>query len=106
MTAVLDAHSFAILAHAGQLDKSGQPYIRHLERVANATVIRAGHARTVDRIDLDQTKVVQAALLHDVLEDTPRTPTDLRAAGFPQSVVETVLVLTKPQEPISYITPI
>ena len=104
MTSVFDAHSFAIQAHAGQLDKGGQPYIRHLERVANATIIRAGHARTIDRIDLDQIEVVQAALLHDVLEDTPRTPTDLRAAGFSQSVVETVMILTKPREPVSYVT--
>jgi len=104
MSTIFDAHAFAIQAHAGQIDKGGQPYIRHLERVANATVIRAGHARRVDRFDLDQTEVVQAAFLHDVLEDTPTTPTGLRAAGFSGWVVETVKILTKSPEPTSYAT--
>lgn len=104
MTSIFDAHSIAMLAHAGQIDKGGQPYIRHLERVANAAVARAGHARAVDRLEIDPMTVMQAAILHDVLEDTPRTPSDLRAAGFPQSVVETVMILTKPREPVSYVT--
>ena len=104
MSTIADAHAFAIQAHAGQIDKGGQPYIRHLERVANATIVRAGHARRVDRFDLDQIEVVQAAFLHDVLEDTAATPTDLRAAGFSEWVVETVRILTKPREPTSYAT--
>ena len=79
MSNIFDAHSFAITAHAGQIDKGGQPYIRHLERVANAAVARAGHARAVDRLAIDPMAVMQAAILHDVIEDTPRTVADLRA---------------------------
>jgi (p)ppGpp synthase/HD superfamily hydrolase len=104
MTSIFDAHSFAIQAHAGQLDKGGQPYIRHLERVANAAVARAGHAATVNRLAIDPMEVMQAAILHDVLEDTPTTPIDLRVAGFSLDVVEMVVILTKPQEPMSYAT--
>ncbi|MBX9930152.1 MAG: HD domain-containing protein [Methylobacterium sp.] len=102
MTSIFDAHSLAIRAHAGQVDKGGQPYIRHLERVANAAAARAGHARSVNRIDVDPMMVMQAALLHDVLEDTATTAGDLTAAGFGDEVLAMVLLLTKPKQKIPY----
>ncbi|GJD87546.1 GTP pyrophosphokinase [Methylobacterium hispanicum] len=102
MPTIYEAHSFAALAHAGQLDKRGQPYIRHLERVANLALVRAGHARSVDRLEIDPQTVMQVALLHDVLEDTPREAADLRAAGFSEAVVAAVRVLTKPAQRIPY----
>ena len=37
---------------------------------------------------------VCAALLHDVVEDTDWTMEDLRAAGFPETVLEAVQLLT------------
>lgn len=79
------ARGIAIGAHAGQVDKSGQPYIRHPERVAS-------QASTFDQ------KVL--AWLHDVLEDTPVTAGDLAAAGFPESLILQVIALTHlPREP-------
>lgn len=102
--AIFDAHSFAIQAHAGQIDKGGKPYIRHLERVANASVTRAGHARMVDHLDIDPMEAMQAAILHDVLEDTPTTRAILLAEGFAKSVVDVVEILTKSWEPVSYET--
>jgi (p)ppGpp synthase/HD superfamily hydrolase len=102
MSNIFDAHSFAVTAHAGQIDKGGQPYIRHLERVANAAVARAGHARALDRLPIDPMSVMQAAILHDVLEDTPRTVADLRAAGFGAEIIEMVTILTKPPERTAY----
>lgn len=102
MSNIFDAHSFAITAHAGQIDKGGQPYIRHLERVANAAVARAGHARALDRLPVDPMSVMQAAILHDVLEDTPRTVADLRAAGFGPEIIEMVTILTKPAARTAY----
>ena len=102
MTSILDAHSLAIRAHAGQIDKSGQPYIRHLERVANAAVARAGRARSIDHIDLDPMTVMQAALLHDILEDTATTVGDLKATGFGDEVLAMVRLLTKPKEKDAY----
>ena len=104
MSTIFDAHTFAIQAHAGQIDKGGQPYIRHLERVANASVGRAGHARFVDRIAVVPMEVMQAGLLHDAIEDTATTPLDLRSAGFPDKVIEMVVILTKPSEPTLYAT--
>ena len=38
-----------------------------------------------------------AALLHDTIEDAFVTPEALHAAGFPESVVEAVRLLTRPQ---------
>ena len=102
MASIFEAHSFAILAHAGQIDKGGQPYIRHLERVANASVVRAGHAKSVDRLPIDPMEVMQAAILHDVLEDTQTTPVGLRAEGFAEPVIAMVRLLTKSPEPMPY----
>ncbi|MGH1575197.1 HD domain-containing protein [Methylobacterium sp. P31] len=102
MPTIFDAHTFALTAHAGQLDKGGEPCMRHLERVANAALARAGHARLVDGLDIDPMRVMQAALLHDVLEDTPRTAADLRAAGFEPETIRTVTILTKPATRMAY----
>ncbi|MCJ2033139.1 phosphohydrolase [Methylobacterium sp. J-068] len=102
MASIFEAHSFAMTAHAGQIDKGGQPYIRHLERVANASVARAGHAKSVDRLGVEPMQVMQAAILHDVIEDTPATPMVLRAEGFSEAVIAMVLLLTKPEEPVPY----
>ncbi|MEO1494947.1 MAG: HD domain-containing protein [Pseudomonadota bacterium] len=49
------AFELALAAHAGQTDKSGEPYIAHVVRVA------AG---------VEGTDAIIIALLHDVVEDT------------------------------------
>ena len=65
--------------HAGQVDKGGVPYIGHLEAVA-ALLVR--HWPDAPQWAID------AALLHDALEDTHATPQGLVAAGIaPRSVV-------------------
>jgi len=74
------ALSIAARAHRGQYDKAGQPYIEHPKRVAA-------------QLTSDEEKA--AALLHDVLEDTPVTAAELLAAGVPARVVGTVEALTK-----------
>jgi hypothetical protein len=74
------ADRFAAERHAGQTDKAGAPYIGHPRRVAA-------------RLTTPTEKAV--ALLHDVLEDTGATAEDLRAAGFPEVVVEAVDRLTR-----------
>jgi len=57
--ATLKALEIAIKAHIGQIRKSGEPYIVHPILVASITAFISG----------DET-MVQAALLHDVIEDT------------------------------------
>ena len=41
---------------------------------------------------------VTAALLHDVLEDSPMTAAELRAAGISPQAVDAVVLLTRPAE--------
>lgn len=78
------AVAIAAEAHAGQLDKAGQPYILHPLRV----MLRVTGA-----------DAQMAAALHDVVEDGPGMTLDrLRAEGFPARVVEAVEALTKRPE--------
>lgn len=69
-------------AHEGQLDKCGRPYYLHPLRVA----MRLIHCTPEER---------HAALLHDVVEDTPLTLEDLRALGYSEEVIELVDLLTR-----------
>jgi (p)ppGpp synthase/HD superfamily hydrolase len=69
-------------AHEGQLDKCGRPYYLHPLRVA----MRLIHCTPEER---------HAALLHDVVEDTPLTLGDLRAFGYSDDVIELVDLLTR-----------
>lgn len=66
--------------HAGQVDKSGQPYILHPLRVAN-------------NVDSIECRIL--AVLHDVLEDCDVTTEDLVEAGIPAYLVEKLALLTK-----------
>lgn len=73
------AKELATSAHAGQVDKAGNPYIQHPARVA---------ASLTD----DQT--IATAWLHDVVEDTTVT-LDQLAEQFPPNIVDAVDALTK-----------
>ncbi|MEV6207993.1 HD domain-containing protein [Kitasatospora sp. NPDC051914] len=77
-----DVDALAAEAHAGQVDKIGAPYVEHVRAVA------AGLAPF-------GTGLQMAALLHDVLEDTPLTADDLLRAGVPFGVVATVRRVTR-----------
>ena len=77
------AAEFGAEAHRGQKRKSGEPYIAH--PVAAAEVL-AGL-----RVDAD---TIVAAILHDVIEDTPIAKEEL-AARFGNSVAEIVDGVTK-----------
>ena len=74
------AIEIASSAHAGQVDKAGQPYIFHPIRVMN-------------RVDAEYEKM--AAVLHDVVEDTPITLANLEREGFPDEVLQAIDALTK-----------
>ena len=72
-------------AHAGQLDKSGLPYVFHPFHLA-------------EQMPDEDSSV--AALLHDVAEDTAYTLEDLRAMGFLPRALEALALLTHdPAEP-------
>ena len=72
----------ASLAHDGQRDKAGAAYLAHPLRVA---------ARLVD----DGPEAVAAGLLHDVLEDSGFSASDLAAAGISPRVIDAVEHVTK-----------
>jgi (p)ppGpp synthase/HD superfamily hydrolase len=74
------AIALATVAHAGQEDKAGLPYILH-----PLAVMQAVHT-------IDQKTV---AVLHDVIEDTDVTSADLREAGFSDTVIGAVVAISK-----------
>src|SRR5262245_66144055 len=80
MSTLERAIEIAAHAHAGQRDKAGKPYILHPLRVMLAV---EGEASRI------------AAVLHDVVEDTPVTADDLRREGFSDAIVDAVLALTR-----------
>ena len=61
-------------------DKNGEPYINHLLSVSNS-------------LDVPIEKLV--GLLHDIVEDTDTTFEELKEAGFNDSVIEALKLITK-----------
>jgi (p)ppGpp synthase/HD superfamily hydrolase len=83
MADLYDAILLATEAHRGQTDKAGQPYILHPMRMM---------------VRMKSEAERMAALLHDVVEDTPWTLEMLRAEGFPDEVVDAVDHLTRRED--------
>lgn len=90
-----NARAIASKAHSGQTRADGvTPYIQHPNRVAS--LVRYW-GRLLCGLSDDEIEIVTAAaLLHDVIEDTPVTLQDLSARGMPAIVVKIVDLLTKP----------
>ena len=86
-TVYTKALSTAMHAHQGQYRKySRQPYIHHPIRVSETVRELFEHRE-------EHEKMVAAALLHDVLEDTWMTEEDLR--HMPKEVVELIKYLSE-----------
>jgi (p)ppGpp synthase/HD superfamily hydrolase len=79
-----DAVALAEFAHRNQFDKAGFPYIEHPKRVL-ANVQAMGVAPFVQI----------AAILHDVIEDTPFTGSMLLDLGFSAPAVSLVETVSK-----------
>ena len=77
------AYRFALEAHRGQCRKSGESYVEHPIAVAI----------TQAELELDPDTVC-AALLHDVVEDTPFSLTDIRLE-FGEQIAEIIDGVTK-----------
>ena len=80
MSTLERAIAMAATAHAGQLDKAGQPYILHPMRVMLSV-------RTLEE------RIV--AVLHDVVEDTSISVEALRSEGFTEIVLSAIESVTK-----------
>lgn len=81
--------AIAQACHEGQVDRIGAPKIDHVTRVASKVICMFPDAGRED---------IQAALLHDTLEDSGMTVAGLLRAGMPVSVVTTVKTLTRDKE--------
>ena len=79
-----DAIALAEFAHRNQRDKAGLAYIEHPKRVLAA--VQATGARPYVQI---------AAVLHDVIEDTPFTAEMLLEMGFSEAAVQLIVLLTR-----------
>ena len=77
------AYVFAASAHRGQVRRSGEPYLSHPLEVANMLA----------DLNLDTTTLA-AGLLHDVLEDTDVTATEIQSA-FGKDIAHLVEGVTK-----------
>jgi len=80
---VVKAYEFGAEAHAGQMRQSGEPYISHPVAVAGILADM--------RMDA---KGIAAAILHDVIEDTPNDYDDI-SRRFGHDVADLVAALTK-----------
>lgn len=75
----------ASIAHENQMDKGGNPYILHPLWVMDR-VRHLGHEYMI------------VGVLHDVLEDSDWTLNDLHKEGFPVSITNALVLLTKTDE--------
>lgn len=85
------AISIAVKAHEGQKDRAGLPYITHPLRVMH--LLKTYEEQIV-------------AVLHDVIEDTSTTLSDLEELGFPSYILEALQAVThlKGETYLDYVT--
>lgn len=69
--------------HKNDLDKGGNPYIKHLLSVSNSC---------------NSFEAKLAGLLHDILEDTPCTKDILQERGIPKNIIEIVDIVTRKKD--------
>jgi (p)ppGpp synthase/HD superfamily hydrolase len=83
-----ETRTLARALHDGARDALGRPYCAHLDRVLAHLVRLFPEADEAER---------HAALLHSVVEEKRTTLAALRAAGYPEPVVEMVKWNTRPR---------
>ncbi len=86
MNQLEDAIRLALEAHAGQLDRAGQPYILHPLHVM---------------LQVEGQDAQITAVLHDVIEDSSLELADLAEKGFSPRVLEAIDLMTH-REGVSY----
>ncbi|MBK1866280.1 HD domain-containing protein [Aestuariivirga sp. YIM B02566] len=84
MSTLERAIAIAAEAHAGQVDKAGEPYILHPLRV-------------MMRLETDDDRIV--GVLHDVVEDNATWPlAALRAEGFAEAILVAIDAVTRRED--------
>ena len=85
-----NALEIATMAHKNVIRRNGDPYIFHVLRVANNSLfVRTKTQKT-------------AAILHDVIEDTPFDAKFLKEKRISEDVLEILSYLTHDKENVSY----
>ncbi len=84
-----ETREFVRKIHEGQVDKAGEPYFGHLERVARYLCTTFLLATEADH---------HAAYLHDAVEDGCTTPCILESRGYSDEVIAIVELLTKEKD--------
>jgi (p)ppGpp synthase/HD superfamily hydrolase len=80
---IIAARDLAFESHKGQFRRDGKtPYFNHVAAVSLM-------------VDPNNPDNVTTAFLHDILEDTPLSSKTLSDMGFPDRIVEAVLLLTR-----------
>jgi guanosine-3',5'-bis(diphosphate) 3'-pyrophosphohydrolase len=82
---VRKAYEIAAAAHDGQRRDEGSPYIDHPIRVASSLV---------NELEIHSSKLICAALMHDVIEDSDTTRSEI-ADIFGEEIADVVWLLTK-----------
>jgi hypothetical protein len=77
------AIELALEYHKDQKDRAGLPYTNHLFGVT-------------DQLEGEKAKMV--GVLHDSVEDTPLTLSELRKMGCPEEVIEAINLVTHPKD--------
>jgi (p)ppGpp synthase/HD superfamily hydrolase len=87
MATLQKAIAIATLAHQNQVDKTGEPYIKHLLRVMERG------ANETEKI---------CGVLHDIVEDTDWTFEALAKEGFTNEIIEVLKCVTKVSDDEDY----
>lgn len=87
MPTLQKAIEIAQVAHQGQKDKSGAPYIMHVIRVMNSGKTE------IEKI---------CGVLHDLVEDTTWTFEMLQQEGFSEEIINVLKLVTKESEEEDY----
>jgi (p)ppGpp synthase/HD superfamily hydrolase len=87
MPTLQKAIEIAKVAHLGQTDKSGAPYIMHVIRVMNSGKTE------IEKI---------CGVLHDLVEDTPWTFEMLQQEGYSEEIIDVLKLVTKESEEEDY----
>ena len=82
MSILQDAEQLAYKYFKDKIDKGGNPYMRHLNFVKNHCM-------------LENSKIV--GVLHDILEDTDCSISELREVIVHENLIETIQLLTRKQ---------
>ena len=83
--ALIDAIEIAAVAHDGQVDGAGRPYLLHC-----LAVLRTVAKKLPNNIDAQV-----AAVLHDVLEDTSVTTITLLLQGVSREAIDLTVILSR-----------